>query len=167
DGGIGDSDGVQNGQISDPGGLGHRDIPPVAAFTFSPATPSVGQMVNYYASSSYDPDGTIKNYMWNFGASTTGTGVTSTHVYVAPSTYTVTLTVTDNAGLTGQSSAQIMVSQGVPGAHVSFFQWSVRPQFKKFSITRQGPAEPIQAFASNDGNKTVWSLVRFVVTADS
>jgi len=167
DGGIGDSDGVQNGQISDPGGLGHRDSPPVAAFTFSPASASVGQTVNYDASSSYDPDGTISNYLWTFGDSATGAGVTTTHVYATPNTYTVTLTVTDNAGLIGQNSAQIVVSQGLPGAHVSFFQWSARPQFKKFSITRQGPIEPIQAFAVNDGNKTVWSQVRFVVTADS
>jgi len=166
DGGTGDSDSIL-GQITDPGGVGRGDSPPVAAFTFSPASASVGQTVNYDASSSYDPDGTIKNYLWNFGDSTTGTGVATTHVYATANTYTVTLTVTDNAGLIGQNSAQIMVSQGVPGAHVSFFQWSARPQFKKFSITRQGPTEPIQAFAVNDGNKTVWSLVRFVVTADS
>ena len=166
DGGTGDSDSIL-GQITDPGGVGRGDSPPVAAFTFSPASASVGQTVNYDASSSYDPDGTISNYLWNFGDSATGAGVTTTHVYATPNTYTVTLTVTDNAGLIGQNSAQIVVSQGLPGAHVSFFQWSVRPQFKKFSITKQGPIELIQAFAVNDGNKTVWSHVRFVVTADS
>ena len=166
DGGTGDSDSIL-GQITDPGGVGRGDSPPVAAFTFSPASASVGQTVNYDASSSYDPDGTISNYLWTFGDSATGAGVTTTHVYATPNTYTVTLTVTDNAGLIGQNSAQIVVSQGLPGAHVSFFQWSARPQFKKFSITRQGPIEPIQAFAVNDGNKTVWSQVRFVVTADS
>src|SRR5207245_1693110 len=95
----------------------------------------------------------------------------TTHVYAIPNTYTVTLTVTDNVGLTGQSSAQIVVSQGPPGVHVSFFQWSLRPLWKKFSIVQQGKinngADPIQAFAVNDGNQAVWSYVRFVVTADS
>jgi len=124
------------------------------------------------ASSSHD-DGTITNYAWDFGDSTTGTGVTTTHVYNVANTYTVTLTVTDNAGLSRSAQASITVSPvvtGCNGCHVSFFQWSVRPQFKKYSISLQQHivgGDPIQAFAVNDGNQTVWSYVKFTVTGDS
>src|SRR5207244_12518057 len=69
--------------------------------------------------------------------------LTTTHAYAVAGTYTVTLTVTDNSGNTGTSSATVTVSTQQPGAHVSFFQWSVRPQYKKFSISKQGPIEAI------------------------
>ncbi|MFA6294346.1 MAG: PKD domain-containing protein, partial [Victivallales bacterium] len=45
----------------------------------------------------------IASYAWNFGDSTTGTGVSPTHAYAAAGTYTVSLTVTDNRG--GKSTA--------------------------------------------------------------
>src|SRR2546422_3769135 len=149
------------------------DQPPKASFTFTPANPQVGQTVMFDASSSHD-DGTITNYAWDFGDSTTGTGVTTTHAYTTANTYTVTLTVTDNAGLSRSAQASITVSPvvtGCNGCHVSFFQWGLRTQWKKFSISQQGlvqnGADPIQAFAVNDGNQTVWSYVKFTVTGDS
>src|SRR3989449_4860043 len=149
------------------------DQPPKASFTFTPANPHVGDTVMFDASSSHD-DGTITNYAWDFGDSTTGTGVTTSHVYNTANTYTVTLTVTDNAGLSRSAQASITVSPvvtGCNGCHVSFFQWGLRTQWKKFSISQQGlvqnGADPIQAFAVNDGNQTVWSYVKFTVTGDS
>jgi PKD repeat protein len=50
------------------------------------------------ASASSDPDGTIADYAWDFGDSTTGSGKTPTHTYAAAGSYLVTLTVTDNRG---------------------------------------------------------------------
>src|SRR2546422_411637 len=148
------------------------DQPPKASFTFTPANPHVGDTVMFDASSSHD-DGTITNYAWDFGDSTTGTGVTTSHVYNTANTYTVTLTVTDNAGLSRSAQATITVQPvvtGCNGCHVSFFQWGLRTQWKKFSISLQQHivgGDPIQAFAVNDGNQTVWSYVKFTVTGDS
>jgi PKD repeat protein len=143
------------------------DLPPIAAFTFSPANPFIGQMVSFDASASRDLDGTIVNYAWDFGDGTSGSGLTTTHTFVASGTFVPTLTVTDNVGQTGTAQVSINVPSIKPGAHVSFFSWEVRPQYKKFGISLQGPVEPIQAFAVNDGNRTVWAYVKFVITGDS
>jgi PKD repeat protein len=51
--------------------------------------------INFTALESYDPDGEIISYQWNFDDGL-GTGETATHTYNNPGTYNVTLTVTDN-----------------------------------------------------------------------
>lgn len=73
--------------------------PPVASFTYSAS----GTWVDLNASGSYDPDGSIASYSWDFGDGTTGSGVTVGHIFPYEGTFTVTLTVTDNSGKTGQS----------------------------------------------------------------
>jgi PKD repeat protein len=74
--------------------------PPIAAFTYSPSSPQVGETVTFDASASYDPDGTIVSYEWDFGDGKSGVGESANHTYTTAGTYTVTLTVTDNNGLT-------------------------------------------------------------------
>ncbi|UQX89374.1 PKD domain-containing protein [Jatrophihabitans telluris] len=65
-------------------------------------------------SASSDSDGSISSYAWDFGDSTTAAGPTPAHSYSAAGTYTVTLTVTDNLGATGQQSTAVTVVQGNP-----------------------------------------------------
>jgi|GEM_PF-6438472 len=88
------------------GTVDYRAYPPESGFTcyFSDLT------VTFDASSSYDPDGFIVSYSWNFGDGSTASGQTVTHTYSSAGTYTVTLTVTDNEGLTSSTSKQITVS---------------------------------------------------------
>lgn len=85
--------------------------PPVAQFTFSPTSPAPGAAVLFDASSSYDPDGTIVAYQWDFQNDGTvdRTGVTTTWVFPAPGTYNVRLVVTDNLGATGQTIRPVTV----------------------------------------------------------
>jgi chitodextrinase len=71
--------------------------PPVADAGLD-QTVLVGEVVNFDGSGSYDPDGTIDTYEWDFGDGNTGTGLTPTHSYDTAGTYTVTLTVTDDDG---------------------------------------------------------------------
>jgi len=63
----------------------------------------VGTPVFFDGSGSYDLDGWIVNYEWDFGDGniTSGFYPTITHVYTAPAIYSVALTVTDNDGKTG------------------------------------------------------------------
>ncbi len=88
--------------------------PPVASFMYSTENPTLGEGINFDASSSNDPDGTIVNYEWNFGDGTTAEGVKVTHSYAEAGSYTVTLTVTDNKGLTGSTSLSFAVTPKIP-----------------------------------------------------
>jgi PKD repeat protein len=65
--------------------------------------------VSVDGSASYDPDGMIVSYEWDFGDGETETGMTATHTYAADGTYTIMLTVTDNDGLIGTTSEPVTV----------------------------------------------------------
>ena len=62
-------------------------------------------------SGSYDPDGTVVSYDWDFGDDTTDSGETVSHTFNDSGVYTVTLTVTDNQGATGSDTIQITATQ--------------------------------------------------------
>jgi len=83
--------------------------PPVASFTYFPSTPCTEGTAAFNASESYDPDGYIVSYAWDFGDGNTGIGETITHTYTEPGVYTVTLTVEDAAGNSDTSSITITV----------------------------------------------------------
>ncbi len=74
----------------------------------------VNEIVLFDGSGSTDSDGTIESYAWDFGDASTGSGVTPSHAYQSVGTYTVTLTVTDNDGLTSSDTAGITVMK--PGS---------------------------------------------------
>ena len=85
---------------------------PVALFTYSPPEPIVNLITTFNASESYDPDGFIKSYEWDFGDDTpvvVETDPITTHVYKATGDYMVTLTVTDDDGLYNSTSKLITV----------------------------------------------------------
>lgn len=73
---------------------------------------NVGDMVSFNGSGSYDPDGTIASYQWNFGDGGSASGATVTHSYASTGTFTVTLTVTDNEGATDSDTAIVAVTDG-------------------------------------------------------
>jgi PKD repeat protein len=85
---------------------------PVAAFSFGPQSPKVGDRVLFDASASFDPNGTIVSYEWDFGdGDVHGFGRNQDHDYTAPGTYFVTLTVTDDSGLKGTVTRAIVVTE--------------------------------------------------------
>lgn len=70
----------------------------------------VNEAIRFNGSQSYDEEGSIVGY-WNFGDNTSGTGLSTTHVYTSPGTYTVTLTVVDEDGESATASTQAIVVQ--------------------------------------------------------
>ncbi len=86
-------------------------FPPVADLTFSPTSPKVGEAVRFDASESFDPDGQIVKYEWDFESDGTidAQGIIVEHVFGQAGTFTVTLTVTDNDGETGTARKTITV----------------------------------------------------------
>ena len=87
------------------------DIPPVANFTFTPRSPIVGQQVSFNGTLSFDPDGFVALWIWNFGDGFTvvSSSPFANHSYFNSGNYTVTLTVQDNAGLASSKSETIFV----------------------------------------------------------
>ncbi|MBS3163495.1 PKD domain-containing protein, partial [Candidatus Woesearchaeota archaeon] len=77
----------------------------------SDRTAQIGQVLQFSGSGSYDPDGTIVSYLWNFGDSNYDSGMNVNHAYSINGTYTVTLVVTDNLG--AQDSDTSIVYIGV------------------------------------------------------
>jgi len=94
------------------------NVLPVAIFTVSTTLGDSPLTVNFDASSSYDPDGTITAYAWDFGpAQTPATGVLPSHTFTVvgvatgpAQVFTVVLTVTDNVGGTDTAARNITVN---------------------------------------------------------
>lgn len=93
-----------------------NDLAPAASFTFSPNPAAAGSAVGFNAAGSTDADGSIASFTWDFGDGSGGSGATPSHIFGAPGTYTVTLTVTDNGGGTNSTSQQILVTAVTPGS---------------------------------------------------
>jgi len=94
--------------VNEPG----SNIPPIPSFTYSPSSPGVGDTVTFNASASYDEDGTIQLYIWDWGdgsAPEEKTLPSTVHSWNSDGEYTVTLTVRDNNGSENSFSKQIVV----------------------------------------------------------
>ncbi len=96
---------------------------PTASFLTSPASPRVGENVNFNGSASKPATGrTIRSYDWDFGdgeQKTTTTPITS-HDYQTSGVFAVTLMVTDDVGRTGVANATVTVGTDAPTADFSY-----------------------------------------------
>jgi len=83
--------------------FGKENEPPVADFTWTPPNPTSYHQTTFNASASYDTDGTITSYEWDWNndgvyEETHSTPLT-THVWTSAGSYPVTLRVTDDGGV--------------------------------------------------------------------
>ncbi|HEC89111.1 MAG TPA: PKD domain-containing protein [Thermoplasmatales archaeon] len=72
----------------------------------------VGESIHFDASASYDSDGEIVSYLWNFGDGEKTFGETVYYSYDSEGTYIVTLTVTDNNGSVKTAYTTAIISSG-------------------------------------------------------
>lgn len=93
--------------IKEQTGVGGDPTDPVARFTSD--CPTGGLACSFDGSGSTDSDGSITGYVWDFGDNSTGEGAKLSHTYPQKGTYTVKLTVKDNAGRTNTTTAQVTV----------------------------------------------------------
>ncbi|MCX6807657.1 MAG: PKD domain-containing protein, partial [Patescibacteria group bacterium] len=76
----------------------------------SPPQGQIPLMVKFAAGRSYDPNGNIVRYEWNFGdGSERENGQNANHVFDKEGTYVVRLTVWDNSGMEKASQAEVKV----------------------------------------------------------
>jgi RHS repeat-associated protein len=89
-----------------------EDLPPIAVFAATPIQGPSPLNISFDATNSSDPDDSIATYEWDFGepGAPAGIGITPSHVYTTPGTFIVTLTVTDQFGLTDQTTTTITVT---------------------------------------------------------
>jgi hypothetical protein len=109
----GDGLAAPSGSLAEQQAFAEREkasVPPSASFSISPPSPLVGEPVEFDASSSQDPDGAVESYAWDFGDGGHGSGAKATHAYANPGDYLVTLTATDDEGMTGEASHLLHVA---------------------------------------------------------
>jgi len=64
----------------------------------------------FSAEKSYDQDGIINTYDWDFGDGNTGTGTKVQHIFTTTGIFTVTLTITDDEGKSDHDSFKIEIT---------------------------------------------------------
>jgi len=100
-----DSEGLSNSLTQE---VNVREYPE-ASFVYSPANPLIGETVTFDASGSKPNGGEIISYSWDFGDSSTGTGIIVNHTYSDYGIYNVTLTVVDSEGLSDAYTLSIRI----------------------------------------------------------
>ena len=91
----------------------YTDVP-VARFSYSPDRAEVNELLHFDGASSFDPNGEIVSYEWEFGDGATGNGVEVTHSYASAGEYYATLNVTDQHGKTARITRLVTIITGVP-----------------------------------------------------
>ena len=87
--------------------------PPFAKLD-GPYASDEGSTVAMSAAASFDPNGTVASYAWNFGDGIASTGPSLSHTYAQDGDYTVRLIVTDNDGLADTTTSAVRVSNVAP-----------------------------------------------------
>jgi PKD repeat protein len=142
-----------------------KNTPPIAAFSVSPSGGTHETEFHFDASRSFDPDGRIIDFLWNFGDHKTGNGQRIDHQYGKEGNFDVTLTVKDNHGSEAVESRRVEVEKSKevhcgggakgPDVYVTIVDWNppyvtVRPNgggascrlFYRCGDIRQGGDRP-------------------------
>ena len=96
------------------------NTPPYPDFIWQPEEARDIDEIIFNASSSYDIDGSIVNYTWDFGDGSKAYGVIAKHVYEDDGTYSINLTIKDDDGAIAYITKEIVVKNVPPTADFRF-----------------------------------------------
>jgi hypothetical protein len=100
------------------------NIPPVVSFGWSPKYPIANEPITFNASASYDPDGSITLYEWDWNNDgiydESHTTPTAIHTWISDGEYPVTLRVTDNGSATNIRKETVYVGNQPPSVEITF-----------------------------------------------
>jgi PKD repeat protein len=99
--------------------VGSGNTPPVVVATATPVTGTAPLTVNFSSNGTYDTDGSIATYDWQFGDGGGSAEANPAHVFTQAGTYQATLVAWDNGGLSGSASVTITVLPVAPKLFVS------------------------------------------------
>jgi|GEM_PF-6337301 len=88
---------------------------PIAGFRFEPSSPTDLDVISF-VDESYDPDGRVVRWLWEFGDGVTSTERSPRHRYANDRAYTVRLTVWDDKGASSTATKTIIVRNVEPSA---------------------------------------------------
>ncbi|CAN5557282.1 hypothetical protein BH23BAC4_BH23BAC4_12060 [soil metagenome] len=127
---------------------------PVQATIDCPTSLTVGQAGTFQAFVNDDATGPV-SYNWNFGDGGSGTGMTSSHTYRTPGTYTVTFTAT--GPVNADTETCVVTVQEVPAEAPVLTNCRANPtraaigETVQFSATSRGTAPISYSFDFGDG----------------
>jgi PKD repeat protein len=84
---------------------------PIAVLSADEVSGNAPLTVNFSSVGSYDPDGNLVSYLWDFGDQSSSTETNPSHIYNNAGSYNVTLKVFDNGGLSSQDTELISVNE--------------------------------------------------------
>lgn len=130
-------------------GCGPANMNPQAKISTSPSSDKEyvliepGQQISFESASS-DPDGEIVSYDWDFKSNkeeeATATGASVKFTYQKKGAYTVTLTVTDDGGVTATASVEVKVTKKPSASFTANPQIDVAPLQVELDAT--GSSDP-------------------------
>jgi PKD repeat protein len=95
-----------------------ENIAPSASFTVSATEGEAPLEVVFDGSASTDPENAALTYSWNFGDGSSSQGVTNSHIYTSPGSFTAALTVTDEFGASSSATTTINTGTDTPEFHI-------------------------------------------------
>ncbi len=134
---VADSNGDASSPFVDPI---YVNRPPTAEFQLS-AFESGELAPIRFADLSYDEDGVVTSWAWDFGDGTTSDAVDPEHAFRENGTYAVSLTVTDDDGAQHTTTAEILISNLPPVARLST-ERSTRPTGEPFRFDASASIDP-------------------------
>ena len=118
--------------------------------------------IDFSAAESWDPDGTITLYKWDFDDGTTSNLIEPVHIYTDEGIYHVSLTVEDNDGNVGREFATIVLSMQYPPEKPVFIETtnaSFTGDKSNFTVVSNDPENNLIQYGWDfgDGSEVIWS----------